>query len=158
MRSSFYMHMWNRLQGIKSVKMVLETSDKNQYSYFYILTTEKLLSFLMPRICQFRMNEDLIRIINCERGRRERTRSSFYMHIWNSLQRIKSLKMVVDTSDKNQFSYFYILSPFLERKNIAQLFNVTHLLVFLIRYNNFNQYQILITFYTNLQIQILLSW
>ena len=58
----------------------------------------------------FRRNEDLIRIINCERGRRERTRSPFYMHVWNPLQRIKSVKIVVETSDKNQFSYFYILN------------------------------------------------
>jgi len=49
----------------------------------------------------FRRNEDLIRKIDCERGRRERTRSSFYMHVWNRLQRIKSVKMVVETSDKN---------------------------------------------------------
>ena len=43
----------------------------------------------------FRRNEDLIRIFNCEPGRRERTRSSFYMHVWNPLQRIKSVKIVV---------------------------------------------------------------
>ena len=42
------------------------------------------------------------------------TKSSFYMHIWNRLQRIKSIKMVVETSDKDQFSYFYVLNPFLK--------------------------------------------
>ena len=31
------MPIWNRLQRIKSVKMIVETSDENQYSYFYIL-------------------------------------------------------------------------------------------------------------------------
>ena len=29
----------NRRQGIKSLKIVVETSDKNQYSYFYILNS-----------------------------------------------------------------------------------------------------------------------
>ena len=79
----------------------------------------------------FRINEDLIRIINCERGRRERTNSSFYKHTWNRLQRIKSVKMVVETSDKNQCCYFYVLNPFVKfrsRKHIAQLLNATHLL------------------------------
>ena len=67
----------------------------------------------------FRLNEDLIRIIDCERGRRERPRSSFYVHVWNRLQRIKSVKMVAETSDKNQYSYFYIVNSFLKesRKN-----------------------------------------
>ena len=69
----------------------------------------------------FRVNEDLIRIINCERGRRERTRSSFYMHTWNRLQCIKSVKMVVETSDENQFSYFFVLNPFhIERFHIEE--------------------------------------
>ena len=61
----------------------------------------------------FIRNEDLIRIFNCKRGRRERTKSSFYMHAWNRLQRIKSVKIVVETSDKNQFSYFHVVSLFL---------------------------------------------
>ena len=41
------------------------------------------------------------------------------MHVWNRLQRIKSVKMVVETSDKNQYSYFYIVNSFLKksRKN-----------------------------------------
>ena len=58
-----------------------------------------------------RVNEDLNRIINCERGRREQTRSSFYiyMHIWNRLLRIKSVKLDVETSDKNQYSYILYL-------------------------------------------------
>jgi len=34
---------------------------------------------------------------------------------WNRLQRIKSVKMVVETSDKNQYSYFYILNSFLKK-------------------------------------------
>ena len=62
----------------------------------------------------FKVNEDLIRIINGERGHRERTRSSFYMHIWNRLQRIKSLKIVVESFDKNQFCYFYVQNLFLK--------------------------------------------
>ena len=33
------MHIWNYIQRIKSVKMVIETLDKNQYSYFYILNS-----------------------------------------------------------------------------------------------------------------------
>ena len=51
------------------------------------------------------------------RGRRRRPRGaqrrSFYMH--NRQQRIKSSKMVVETSDKNQYSYFYILNLFLKK-------------------------------------------
>ena len=36
----------------------------------------------------------------------------------NRLQRIKSLKMAVETSDKILFSYFYVLNPFhIEEKN-----------------------------------------
>ena len=31
----------------------------------------------------------------------------------NRRQRIKSLKMVIETSDENQFSYLYSLNPFL---------------------------------------------
>ena len=58
----------NRRQRIRSFKMVAETSDENQFSYFYVLNPflkltrpdrptrptsgEKLLSFSMPRICQ----------------------------------------------------------------------------------------------------------
>merc|ERR1719154_660041 len=61
----------------------------------------------------YRRNEDLLRIINCERGHQERTRSSFYMYVWNSLQRIKSVKVVVETLNKNQFSYFYVVNLFL---------------------------------------------
>ena len=76
-----------------------------------------LLSFLILAFSSlFRINEDLIRIINCERGRRRRPRwaprRSFYMH--NRQQLIKSLKMVVETSDKNQYSYFHILNLFLK--------------------------------------------
>ena len=40
-------------------------------------------------------------------------RSSFYIH--NRQERIQSLKMVVETLDKNQYSYFYILKPFLSK-------------------------------------------
>ena len=36
------------------------------------------------------------------------------MHIWNHLQRKKSLKLVAKTSDRNQFSYFYVLNSFLK--------------------------------------------
>ena len=32
----------------------------------------------------------------------------------NCRRRVKSLKMVKKTSDKNQFSYFYILNPFVK--------------------------------------------
>ena len=54
---------------------------------------------------------------------------------WNRLQRIKSVKMGVETSDKNQCSYFYVLNPFLKFSSgghIDQLLNATHLLVKLI--------------------------
>ena len=44
----------------------------------------------------------------------KRTRSSFQMHICDRLQRIKSLKMIVETSHKNQFSYFSVLNQFLK--------------------------------------------
>ena len=48
--------------------------------------------------------------------------------------------MVVETSDKNQCSYFYVLNPFLNLRSgehIAHLLNATHLLVIkiLIRFN-----------------------
>ena len=33
----------------------------------------------------------------------------------NRHQRIKSLKIVVETSDKNQYSYFFILNSFLNK-------------------------------------------
>ena len=70
-----------------------------------------------------------------ERGRRRRLwgaqRRSFYMH--NRQQRIKSLRMVVQTSGKNQYSYIYILKIFLyiyrKLKYVAQLLNATHLVV-----------------------------
>ena len=40
---------------------------------------------------------------------------SFYMHIYeNRRQCIKSLKMSVETSDENKFSYIYVLNPFLK--------------------------------------------
>ena len=32
----------------------------------------------------------------------------------NLRQRIKSMKMVSETSDKNQFSYIYVLNPFIQ--------------------------------------------
>ena len=55
----------------------------------------------------------------------------------NHQQRIKSLKMVVQTSGKNQYSYIYILNIFLYINNyiffwfdwFVQLLNATHLLV-----------------------------
>ena len=36
-----------------------------------------------------------------------------YIHE-NRRQRIKSLKIVIETSNENQFSYFYVLNPFLK--------------------------------------------
>ena len=38
----------------------------------------------------------------------------FYMHVWSRQQRIKSLKMVVETLHKHKYSYFYTLNPFLK--------------------------------------------
>ena len=35
------------------------------------------------------------------------------MHIWNRVQRIKSVKMGVETSDNNQCSYFFVLNRIL---------------------------------------------
>ena len=54
------------------------------------------------------------------------------MHIWNRLQRIKSVKMIIETSDKIQCSYFDVMNPFLKFRSgehIAQLLNAMHLLV-----------------------------
>ena len=66
-------------------------------------------------ICEQILNQSVNRS-DCERRRRrhprEAQRSSLYMH--NRQQRIKSLKMVVETSNKNQYSYFYILNLFLK--------------------------------------------
>ena len=84
-------------------------------------------------ICEQKLNLS-IDYSDGERGRRRRScraqRRSFYM--FNRQQRIKSLKMVVETSDKNQYSYFYMLNSFLKgKKKFAQLLNATHLLVYI---------------------------
>ena len=86
-----------------------------------------LKSCLTTIICKQKLNQN----INWSdgkrgRGRHSKKKSSFYMH--NRKQRIKSLKMVVETSDKNQYSYCYILNLLhiyiykkLKKKILAQL-------------------------------------
>ena len=95
-RNSFFMYIWESLTTHKILKMVVETSDK------------KKPIFLVLRL---KRSEDVEGILA------ERTRSSFYMYIWESstTQKKKHLKMVVETSNKNQFSYFYILNSFLKK-------------------------------------------
>ena len=58
----------------------------------------------------FRINEDLI-IAS------ERMSSSFYKHVWNRLQRIKSFKMVVESSDKNQYSFLFVYPESISKVN-----------------------------------------
>ena len=77
-------------------------------------------------IILFRRNEDLI-IAS------ERTSSSFLHAYMESSKTHKILKNgLLETSDKNQYSYFYILNSFLKeaKKKFAQLLNATHLLVY----------------------------
>ena len=87
-------------------------------------------------ICEQKLNQS-VNTSDCQRSEARAPEASalssekilLYMH--NRQQLIKSLKMVVETSDKNQYSYFYILNLFLKMTwwNIAQLLNATHLLV-----------------------------
>ena len=55
-------------------------------------------------------------VSEAKRGRRRHPRwaqrRSFCMH--NLQQRIKSLKMVVETSDENKYYYYHVLNPFLK--------------------------------------------
>ena len=73
------------------------------------------------------LNED---IYSCERSEvvlAESTKSSFciyiyiyiYKYIWESSTTHKILQIVVETSDKNQLSYFDVLNQFLKFKEIS---------------------------------------
>ena len=121
--ASFLVHTFNVTLTLCSVKYMMISNIHNRtpkcgilftdlctksffnwHDFMKDLVVDLLLCFAIL-VNLFRINEDLIRIINCERRR-----SSFYMYIWNRLQRMKSLKMVVETWHKNQFSYFYALN------------------------------------------------
>ena len=76
--------------------------EQGPYGTYRIELFQPAKAFHMGLVNLFRRNKDLIRIFNCERGRRERTRSSFYMHVWNPLKKKIGKKKVWKILEKKK--------------------------------------------------------
>ena len=111
-KSLYYNYIRNYNSSVYFIFCAQGRYDQVLLSFFFLLSKEFINEILL-RVKRSKGTEDVPA---------ERTRSSF------SQPRIKSLRMVVETSDKTQFSYIY---PFLKLTRpdlIMSFFNGLYLL------------------------------